>query len=123
MNLHQMVAGAIGMVNPFIKAELLRSTGYTTNPDGTRTPTYDVIHNGMIQVQSLSSDDLKQIEGLGIQGSKNGVYLNGDWNGVVRANRAGGDLLKFNDQTWLTVTVLESWPDWSKLLVVLQEDK
>ncbi len=123
MNLHQMAAGYIGMVNPFIRAELLRSTGYTTNPDGTRTPTYDVIHNGMIQVQSLSSDDLKQIEGLNIQGSKNGVYLNGDWNGVVRANRQGGDILKFNDQTWLVVTVLENWPDWSKLLVVLQEDK
>ena len=123
MNLHALVSGYIGMVNPFIRAELLRSTGYTTNPDGTRTPTYDVIHNGLIQVQSLSSDDLKQIEGLNIQGSKNGVYLNGDWNGVVRVSRAGGDLLKFNDQTWLTVTVLESWPDWSKLLVVLQEDK
>ena len=123
MNLHQMAAGYIGMVNPFTRADLLRSTGYTTNPDGTRTPTYDVIHNGMVQVQALSTDDLKQIEGLNIQGAKKGVYLNGNWNGVVRANRQGGDILKFNGQTWLAVTVLENWPDWTKLAVVLQEDK
>jgi hypothetical protein len=123
VNLHGIVSGAIGSVNPFVRAELMRSAGYTTNPDGSRTPTYVTIHNGPVQVQALSTDDLKQIEGLNIQGAKNGVYLNGTWNGVVRSLRQGGDLLKFGGQTWLVVTVLENWPDWSKLAVVLQGDK
>ncbi len=122
MNLHQIVSNAIGTVNPFISADLLRSTGYTTNPDGSRTPTYATIANVPVQVQALSTDDLKQIEGLNIQGAKNAVYLNGNWFGVVRVGKQGGDLFKFGDQTWLAVTVLENWADWTKLAVVLQNE-
>ncbi len=122
MNLHQIVSNAIGSVNPFITATLLRSTGYTTNPDGSRTPIYDTIASVPVQVQALSTDDLKQIEGLNIQGAKNAVYLNGNWFGVVRVGKQGGDLLKFGDQTWLAVTVLENWESWTKLAVVLQNE-
>jgi hypothetical protein len=120
MNLHQIVSGAIGSVNPFISATMLRSTGYTTAPDGTRTPTFTSIP-ASIQVQALSTDELKQIEGLNLQGQKNGVYLNGQWNGTVRVGKQGGDMLKFGGQTWLVVTVLENWPDFTKLAVVLQD--
>ncbi len=115
-----MVAGAIGSINPHIPATLLQSTGYTTEADGSRTPTF-ATRKVVIQVQALSTDDLKQIEGLNLQGSKNAVYLNGQYNGIVRVGRQGGDLLKFGGQTWLAVTVLENWPDWTKLAVVLQD--
>lgn len=120
MNLHGIVSNAIGMVNPFIRADLLRSTGYITQPDGSRTPTYTALRNIRIQVQGLTNDELKQIEGLNIQASKNAVYLSGDCDVVVRPERIGGDMLKFGGQTWLVITVLEEWPDWSKVLVVLQ---
>lgn len=113
-----MVAGAIGTVNPFTRATIKQSTGYTTNSDGSRTPTYST-RTAMIQVQALSSDDLKQIDGLNIQGSKNTVFLNGNWGGIIRVGREGGDLLEFNGQTWLAVTA-NNWPDWTQLIVVLQ---
>ena len=115
-----MVAGAIGTVNPFIRAQLLRSNGYTTQADGSRTPIYDTIRSMMVQVQGLTTDELKHIEGLNIQGSTYGIYLNGDWDGIVRVGKQGGDLVKFYNQTWLVVAVLEGWPDWIKLAVVLQ---
>lgn len=121
MNLHGIASSAIGTVNPHIRAEMLRSTGYATQADGSRTPTYETTRV-MVQIQALSTDELKQVEGLNIQGVKNGVYLNGNWNGAVRVGRQGGDLLKFNGQTWLAVTVLENWPDWTKLAVVLQNE-
>lgn len=120
MNLHQLVSGAIGGINPFITATLRQSTGYTTNPDGSRTPTYtDTVMQ--VQVQALTTEDLMQLDGLNIQGSRHSVYMNGNWNGAIRAAKQGGDLLKFNRQTWLAVAVLESWPDWTRLAVVLQD--
>lgn len=122
MNLHAVVSGAIGVVNPFISAQLYQSTGYTIAADGTQIPTYAAPVRAAIQVQALSSDELKQVEGLGVQGNKQAVYLNGNWNGLVRPDRRGGDLLKFGDQTYLVITVLENWPDWTKLAVVLQNE-
>lgn len=118
--MHDIVSGAIGLVNPFIKATLRRSTGYTTNSDFTRTPTYeDTVL--LVQVQSLSTDELQQIEGLNIQGNKSAVYLRGRWNGTIRAGKQGGDILKFHGKIWLAVIVLENWPTWTKLAVVEQD--
>ena len=124
MNLHQIVSGAIGRVNPFINATLLRSTGYTIGADGSQAPSYAAPVPAAVQVQALSSDELKQVEGLNVQGNKQGIYLNGNWNGAVRVNRAGGDLIVIDQGpaagTYLVVTVLENWPDWTKVAVVLQ---
>lgn len=122
MNLHQVVSGVVGMVNPFVTATLLRSTGYATSPDGTQVPSYAAAERVMVQVQALSSDELKQVEGLNVQGNKQAVYLNGNWSGLVRSDRAGGDLLIIADRTYLVITVLENWPDFTKLAVVLQNE-
>lgn len=119
MNLHQIVSGAIGTVNPHIYGVIRQSTGSTTGADGTRTPVY-TDSQVLMQVQSLSNDELRQMEGLNLQGNKNAVYLYGDWSGLVRNEKQGGDMLIFNNQTWLVVTVLENWPDWSKVAVTLQ---
>ena len=120
MNLHQIVSGAIGVVNPLIPATLMRNASYATDADGTQIPTYETISDVMIQVQSLSNDELRQLDGMNIQGNKNAVYLNGQWGGIVRVGQRGGDLLVFQGQTWLAVIVLENWPDWTKLAVTLQ---
>ena len=119
LNLHAVVSGAIGAINPFIQAQIKRSTGYTTLDDGTQVPQYTTT-DLMIQVQNLSNTELKQLDGMNIQNTTNSVSLSGDWNGTVRVGKQGGDLLIFNGQVWLAVTVLENWPQWTKLAVVLQ---
>lgn len=120
MNLHGIVSGIISTVNPMITATLEQSTGYTTNDDGTQVPSYAAPVRASVQVQALSSDELRLVEGLNQQGNKQAVYLNGNWQGLVRPDRRGGDLLKINGDTYLVLTVLENWPDWTKLAVVLQ---
>ena len=120
MNLHGIVSGIISTVNPMITATLEQSTGYTTSDDGTQVPSYAAPVRASVQVQALSSDELRLVEGLNQQGNKQAVYLNGNWQGLVRPDRRGGDLLKINGDTYLVLTVLENWPDWTKLAVVLQ---
>lgn len=122
MNLHGIVSGAIGSVNPMILATVASSTGYTTNPDGARAPAYAITPGVPIQVQALSGKEIERLNNLGIQGVLRAVYLSGSANGVVRKYGEGGDLLVFNGQTWLATQVLESWPDWTKLAVTLQMD-
>ena len=119
MNLHAMVSAAIARVNPFIPAILRQNTGYTTAADGTQVPQYREWEVS-IQAQELSTSDLQKLDGLNVQGIRTGVYLNGNWNGVIRASREGGDILLFNGQTWLVVVVVEQWPDWCRLGVVQQ---
>jgi hypothetical protein len=74
----------------------------------------------MIQKQELTADELRQTEGLNLQGHKASVYLSGRWEGLIRADGSGGDVLWFCEQAWLVVSVLESWPQWTKLLIVMQ---
>lgn len=121
MNLHQIVSGAVGTINPPLLCVLSLSTGYTTAADGTQEPTYSTVSGVPAQVQALSYTDLMKLSGLNIQGVKRAVYLNGNIEGVNRAAIKGGDLFTFPDGTfWLVVQPLENWPDWSKLAVTRQ---
>jgi hypothetical protein len=120
MNLHAIAGGLIRKVNPNRNASLRVSTGYTTNSDGTRVPTYAQPVGVSVQVQDVGSKELQLIEGLNVQGQISTFYLSGDWEGVVRGDRQGGDLIDLDGQTWLVVQVVESWPGWCKLLACLQ---
>lgn len=121
LNLHQIAAGAISIVNPNSQGIIRQSAGYTTSSDGTRVPSYLADLPVTMQVQSASNEDLRQIEGLNLQGGKSIViYLYGDWSGLVRHDKQGGDLLIYNSQIWLIVAVMENWPTWSKVAVTLQ---
>jgi hypothetical protein len=119
MNLLGVVAGVIGTVNPLTPITLNRSSGYTTQADGVRTPAYDVF-NGRVQILALSGSDLKQVSGLNIQGVMRAAYLKGDWQGSVRAGQKGGDTVVWDGSNWLVVHVLETWPDWCKVVLCLQ---
>lgn len=121
MNLHGVAANAISAVNPMETATIQVSTGYTTADDGTRVPTYLPAQQVSCQVQALQFSDLTQLDGLNIQGIKRKIYLNGRWDGLVRIDRKGGDLIKMQSgDVYLIVLVLEYWPDWSSLAAVLQ---
>ena len=124
MNLHGIVSGAIQVVNPDILADVMVSTGQTTNPDGSRTPAFQTTTGVPVQVQALTGQDIRQIEGLNLQGELRAIYVNGDIEGLVRAKKKGGDLIVIysgpSTGTWLVSQVLETWPDWTKFACVLQ---
>ena len=124
MNLHNLVAGAVSAINPAITASIQRSTGYVTAADGTRTPSYAAAVSVQAQVQALEYNDMVQLSGLNIQGEKRAMYLNGNWEGVSRPDRRGGDLITLPDgSVWLVVQVLENWASqdgWVKVAVTRQ---
>lgn len=125
MNLHGIVSPLIGSVNPFVPASMQVATGYTTNADGSRNPTYSSV-TGSAQVQALTFKDLQQLSGLNLNGTRRAIYFYGDFNGVVRPAQKGGDLVTLTDSTnvgtWLIAQVLEQWPNWCKVAVTLQMD-
>ena len=120
MNLNSIVSAAIGSVNPQIEICVLQSTGYTTNPDSTRTPTYAAPVTVFAQVQELTARDLAKLDGLNLQAINRAVYLNGAVAGVVRSAGKGGDVMKFLGQTWLVTAIPERWPGWTKCVVTQQ---
>jgi hypothetical protein len=114
---------AISVINPHRRAKLRRAAGYTIAADGTQIPRYDEIGDLLVNVQSLSTTDLMKADGLNLQGNKNSVYLQGNWNGIIRADQTGGDILILDGYEWLVALVLESWPEWTKVLVTQQTTK
>jgi len=126
MNLHGIVRGAIQTVNPDIPATLRRSLGYQNDAAGEQTPEFKTLR-GSIQVQPLDGGMLQHANNLNLQGTLRAVYLYGSWFGVIRKGERGGDVLCFDDVVskcpteWLVVDVVESWPDWTKVIVCLQQ--
>jgi len=120
MDLHSIVAGAIGAVNPFVAAQYLKATGTVTNPDGSREPAYAMPVDISIQMQELSFKELQQVQNLNLQGIVRSAYMRGSAYDVYRGAGTGGDKIVYQGQTWLVVAVPEQWPDWCKVIVQLQ---
>lgn len=121
MNLHGLVSGAIGVVNPFETVAVSISTGFTQNPDGSSTPQYSSSPYGA-QVQALQGRDLKQVESLNLQGTVLKMYFYGEVDAIIRMLNKGGDLITRSDLTvWKVVFVFEQWPDWCAVCVNLQD--
>ncbi|EPG4624289.1 hypothetical protein KSS43_002572 [Citrobacter koseri] len=119
MNLHQIVRGAITTVNPDVPGVLKVNSGFTTAPGGKRVQSYTDVEV-IVQMQSLSSTDLKQVDAINAQGILQSAYLNGNFNGINRPEQQGGDMLIVDGKTWLVVKVAELYPDWCHLIVNLQ---
>lgn len=119
MNLHQIVRGAITTVNPDVPGVFQVNTGFTTLPGGKRVPSYNSV-DVTVQLQELSSTDLRQVDSVNIQGILRSAYLNGNFNGVNRPEQKGGDILMIGAEKWLTVKVPELWPDWCRVIINLQ---
>lgn len=120
MNLHQIVSGAIGAINPPALCKLQSSIGFVME-GVTQVPQY-ACFDVTCQIQPLSSGDLRKLDALNIQGVNKAIYINGNVEGVNRAAIKGGDLFTLPDgTTWLVVVALENWADWSKIAVVKQD--
>ena len=80
------------------------------------------------QIQGLQSDDIRLLNGLGIQGVRRKVYLWGTWSGLVRSLQKGNDLMVFPDGSeWKVAYVFEDFghgasgaTGWCSVAVVLQ---
>jgi hypothetical protein len=118
MNLHSIAAAATSAINPWIEASIQESTGYTT-VNYKQVPAYADPVTVRVQRQALQYNDIAQTSGLNIQGEKCAMYLDGNWNGVVRADGTGGDLITLpSGSKWLVVLVLENWSEqdgWTKV--------
>ena len=113
----------ISTVNPPISIIIRVSTGRTVSPDGTPVPQYASPITVQGQVQELSIKDLRQIEGLNLNGTLRNLYINGNINAGQRVTLKGGDVIVLPDGTvWLVVAVPESWPDWCRATIVQQND-
>ena len=121
MDLRSVANGAASVVNPNIIATVSRSTGYTIGDGRRQVPSYAAAVTGPANVQALDAADIKQLDGLNIQGTIRAIYLRGTLAGVIRPDGKGGDLVQIAGQDWLVVKVLESWPTWTKAAIVLQQ--
>lgn len=119
MNLHGTVTPLVNVVNPAITVTLRTATGYTTAADGTQAPIYTTT-TASAQIQGLTEPDLKLTQEMNIEGVIRKVYLNGAFNGIVRADKKGGDLITMLGHTWKVVAVTEAWPDWTAVIVQQQ---
>lgn len=122
INWHGLASRAIGLVNPHKNGTVKVSQGYDTSDAGFRVPKYATYRNVPMQVQALSSSDLRHVENLNLQGIMRSVYLYGDVAGVVRSRKKGGDTLEFDGRVWLVSSVVENWPGWCKVIVTEQID-
>ena len=120
MDLRGIANAVSSAVNPNKTVTLLRSTGYTVGAGARQVPQYAAPVTGPAQIQALDANDIKQLDGLNIQGTTRAIYLRGILAGVVRPEGKGGDLIQIDGETWLVVKVLEGWPTWTKAAIVLQ---
>lgn len=125
VNLNAIAGTVTSAVNPGTPATLSISAGSTVDASGIQTPKYvQPVIPVLAQVQALSFRDIQQIEGLNLQGTRVAIYLNGEVDGIVRANKKGGDLITIatgpHAGVYLVAIVLEQWNDWCKVAATLQ---
>lgn len=119
MNLRGIANRATSTINPNVPGVFQVNTGFTTLPGGKRVPSYNSV-DVIVQLQELSSTDLRQVDSVNIQGIVRSAYLNGNFNGVNRPEQKGGDILMIGEEKWLVVKVPEIWPDWCRVIINLQ---
>lgn len=122
MDLRGIANSVSSVINQNVPVTLNRSTGYTIDPATRKqVPTYTST-TGYGQMQALDGDDLRQLDGLNIQGVLRALYLYGDAAGVIRPDSRGGDTVTIAGKVWLVVRVLEHWdnPTWVKLAINYQ---
>lgn len=120
MDLRGIANSVASTVNANKTVTVLRSTGYTIGAGRKQVPSYAAPVSGPGQIQALDANDIKQVEGLNIQGTLRAIYLRGSLAGVIRPDGTGGDIVQIDGQDWLVVKVLEGWPTWTKAAICLQ---
>ena len=130
MNLSYIATTAIQSINPNIPVIVRMPHGYAIDPATLRqVPSF---HNtaGTGQVQALDNDDLRQIDGLNIQGTIRALYLYGSVAALIRPDALPNAMIRFTSneggvtrqRDWGVFKVLEQWEGWCKVAVVYQPE-
>ena len=123
MNLHQLVRGVVGAVNPDISVSVMPSTGSTEDDTGRSIPSYGTTIQTTGQKQPVTGRDIERFQQQNIQGVTCKMHLNGNYEGLFRVLGKGGDLLQFEGRTYLVASVMERWPDWCCVALTMQLDQ
>lgn len=131
INLRGIANSAIQSINPNQSIDVSVPDGYIINPDTLLQEPKYILETVQGNVQSLSSDDLKQMDGLNIEGTLRAVYVYGNYGGVLRPDGQPNSILRFvtnesgvtKARDWNVYKVLEAWPMWCKVAVVLQTEE
>jgi hypothetical protein len=121
MNLHEVVAGAIGSVNRHEMITLWRCTG-VSNVKGIITPAYEK-STVRAQIQRPSAADLELNERVAKAEQSIKVWLNAPADTINRVDQSAGDIIQRADGTyWLIVAIRESYATegWLSVLAVEQ---
>ena len=121
MNLHEVVAGAIGSVNRHEMITLWRCTG-VSNVKGVITPSYEK-STVRAQIQRPSAADLELNERVARAPQSIKVWLNAPADTINRVDQSAGDIIQRADGTyWLIVAIRESYATegWLSVLAVEQ---
>jgi hypothetical protein len=120
MNVRGLSNSAIKTVNADTLVSIQPSSGYTIGSGARQIPSYGTAVSQYANIQELTVEELRLIEGLNIQGTKKTIYTHFLLRAASRPNQTGGDLITFNEQKWLVVKILEQWNEWTKALIVQQ---
>ena len=121
MNLHEVVAGAIGSVNRHEMITLWRCTG-VSNVKGVITPAYEK-STVRAQIQRPNAADLELNERVAKAEQSIKVWLNAPADTINRVDQSAGDIIQRADGAyWLIVAIRESYAGegWLSVLAVEQ---
>lgn len=126
-NLRALVNSVTKAINPNLTGFLQISNGFSQDENFIQKAAYLEPVAVELQVQDLSSKDLRMLDGLNLQGSEVAIYLNGRVDAVVRVTQKGGDIITVptgpNAGVYLTTRVIEQWQgDWVKIAGKLQNE-
>ena len=75
MNLRAIANAATQSINPNTPVTVKVSSGYTIDPATRRQVPAYTVETGQANIQALDGKDLKQLDGLNIQGTIRAAYL------------------------------------------------
>ena len=119
MNLHNMAVGLVGIVNANRDVTHRSCTGETQNDHYERVPIYSD-STIKAQVQALSSEQLSVVNNLNFQGEMYSIITAKQLKALSRIDQSGGDLIVFDESTWLVIHIDETFSDHTKAIIQRQ---
>lgn len=120
MNIRQLINAATSNINLNQWVIIKQSSGYEISDGGRQAPVYTQ-RETLAQIQALTAQETKQIDGVSQNDVVCSIYVSGLLRAVDRDVGSGGDLVILSDQSvWLVIHLLEVWNSWTRAVIVKQ---